>query len=49
MLNNECHKYGLFTQLNALQHTKAKGKGKVIPVLFLTEHHTMKACWGMEV
>jgi hypothetical protein len=23
-----------------------KGKGKVVPVLFLTEHHTMKAYWG---
>jgi hypothetical protein len=23
-----------------------KGEGKVVPVLFLTEHHTMKAYWG---
>jgi hypothetical protein len=23
-----------------------KGKGKVVPVLFLTEHHAMKAYWG---
>jgi hypothetical protein len=22
-----------------------KGKVKVLPTLFLTEHHTMKACW----
>jgi hypothetical protein len=22
---------------------------KVVPVLFLTEHHAMKACWGVEV
>jgi hypothetical protein len=25
------------------------GKGKVVTVLFLTEHHTMKAYWGVEV
>jgi hypothetical protein len=23
-----------------------KGKGKVVPLLFLTDHHAMKACWG---
>jgi hypothetical protein len=23
-----------------------KGKGKVVPVLFLNEHHIMKAYWG---
>jgi len=23
-----------------------KGKGKVVPVLFLTEHHAMKAYWS---
>jgi hypothetical protein len=26
-----------------------KGKGKVVPALFLTEHHAMKAYWGVEV
>jgi hypothetical protein len=26
-----------------------KGKGKVVPVLFLTEHHAMKAYWRIEV
>jgi len=27
-----------------------EGKGKVVPVLFsLTEHHAMKAYWGVEV
>jgi hypothetical protein len=26
-------------------HTEVKGKGKVVPVLLLTEHHTMKAYW----
>jgi hypothetical protein len=29
------------------QYTKiCKGKGKVVPVIFLTEHHAMKAYWG---
>jgi hypothetical protein len=27
----------------------SKGKGEVVPVLFLTEHHAMKAYWGVEV
>jgi hypothetical protein len=27
---------------------KYKGKGKVVPVL-LTEHHAMKAYWGVEI
>jgi hypothetical protein len=26
-----------------------EGSGKVVPVLFLTEHHAMKAYWGVEV
>jgi len=25
---------------------KGKYQGKVVPVLFLTEHHAMKAYWG---
>jgi hypothetical protein len=25
---------------------KCKGKGQVVPVLLLTEHHAMKAYWG---
>jgi hypothetical protein len=25
---------------------KSKGKGKVVPVLFITEYHAMKAYWG---
>jgi hypothetical protein len=25
---------------------KGKVKGQVVPVLFLTEHHAMKAYWG---
>jgi hypothetical protein len=28
---------------------KVKVKGKVVPVPFLTEHHTMKVYWGVEV
>jgi len=29
---------------------RLKGKGKVVPVLFpLTEHHAMKAYWGVEI
>jgi hypothetical protein len=26
-----------------------KGKGKVIPVLFLTDHYAIKAYWGVKV
>jgi hypothetical protein len=26
-----------------------KGKGKVVPVLFLTEHHALKVYWGVEL
>jgi hypothetical protein len=29
--------------------TKGKGKGQVVPVLFLIEHHAMKVYWGIEV
>jgi hypothetical protein len=28
---------------------KGKGEGKVIPVIFLTEHHAMKAYWGAKL
>jgi len=28
---------------------QGKGKGKVVPVPFLTENHAMKAYWGVEV
>jgi len=27
-------------------YTMVKGKGKVVPVLLLTEHHAMNAYWG---
>jgi hypothetical protein len=26
-----------------------KDKGKVVPELFVTEHHAMKAYWGVKV
>jgi hypothetical protein len=28
---------------------KGESKDKVVPLLLLTEHHTMKAYWGVEV
>jgi hypothetical protein len=28
--------------------TEGKGKGKVVPLLFLTEYHAMEAYWGSE-
>jgi len=28
---------------------KVKGKGKVVPVLFLVEYHAVKAYWGNQV
>jgi len=28
---------------------RVKGKGKVVPVLFLTEHHATKAYGGVEI
>jgi hypothetical protein len=31
-----------------LWNIKVKCKGKVVPVLLLTEHHAMKAYWGVE-
>jgi len=30
----------------AKEHVKLKVKGKVVPVLFLTEHHAVKWYWG---
>jgi hypothetical protein len=32
-----------------LDYQKVKGKDKFVPVLFLTEHHAMKAFWGTEL
>jgi hypothetical protein len=31
---------------NASITSPDKGEGKVVPLLFLTEHHAMKAYWG---
>jgi hypothetical protein len=33
-------------QVNSTHLFKVKGKGIVIPVLILTEHHAMEAYWG---
>jgi hypothetical protein len=37
--------------INVTNYTKNihKGKGKVDPVLFLTEHHAMNMYWGVKV
>jgi hypothetical protein len=34
---------------NGREYSEGKGKGKVAPVLLLTDHHAMKAYWGVEV
>jgi hypothetical protein len=31
---------------NSYWHFGVKGKGKLVPVIFLTEHHAMKVYWG---
>jgi hypothetical protein len=33
-------------KLVTLEHITGKGKGKTVPVLFLTEHYAMKAYQG---
>jgi hypothetical protein len=42
----EAPHYVAFSSLPPLSPLKGKGKGKVVPVLFLTEHHAMKAYRG---
>jgi hypothetical protein len=37
---------GILPTLSDLQCYKGKGKGKIVPVLFSTEHQAMKAYWG---
>jgi hypothetical protein len=37
------------THFTMLLPNYVKRKGKVVPVLFLTEHHAMKAYWGVDV
>jgi len=32
-----------------LKTKQCRGKGKVVPVLLLTEHHAIKAYWGSGV
>jgi hypothetical protein len=48
-----CHCQNIFvgSKTNSAPHTathqhKSKGKGKIVPVIFLTEHHAMKAYWS---
>jgi hypothetical protein len=44
-----CHPIGMYRYFFIrlfLPQCIHKGKGKVVPVLFLTEHHAMKAYWG---
>jgi hypothetical protein len=35
-------------ELDAIHKSKGKGKGKIVPVI-LTQHHAMKAYWGVDV
>jgi hypothetical protein len=41
-------KIDMVTGRNVLLNV-TEGKRKVIPMLFLTEHHALKAYWGSEV
>jgi hypothetical protein len=42
------HKY--FTELGAsFSSENIRVRGKIVPVLYLTEQHDVKAYWGMEV
>jgi hypothetical protein len=38
-----------FLAEESIERQIKKVKGKVVPVLPLTDHHAMKAYWGMEV
>jgi hypothetical protein len=35
--------------MKLLTDRRVKVKGEVVPALFSTEHHAMKAYWGVEV
>jgi hypothetical protein len=54
-LNNSFHYYYKQEKINAYSILAQKIKhleileGKVVPVLPLTEHHAMKAYWGVEL
>jgi hypothetical protein len=39
----QCIKWIMFVNASLIN---SEGKGKVVPVLFLTEHNAMKAYWG---
>jgi hypothetical protein len=39
----------MYITVAVISHSKQNGKGKVVPVLFLTEHLAVKAYWGVEV
>jgi hypothetical protein len=34
---------------NSILSLEGKGKGKIVPVIFITEHHAMKAYWGVQL
>jgi len=36
----------IYVKLGKFRSIKLKGKSKVVPVFFLSEHHAMKAYWG---
>jgi hypothetical protein len=56
VMNGECFRIskeavlwsvlGHSLDINSLELIKRKGKVKVVPVLFLTEHHAMEVCLG---
>jgi hypothetical protein len=52
LFNNSDHFLPLVVMCSAVQEVmcsavqEVKAKGKVVPVLPLTEHHAMKAYWG---
>jgi hypothetical protein len=35
--------------VSTVKRAEIKVKGKVVPAIFLAEHHAMKAYWGEEV
>jgi hypothetical protein len=43
-------KLGIFSErTQTVRVSENKVKGKVVPLLFLTVHHAVKAYWGVEV
>jgi len=41
--------HGVTTQKTTTSVFRCHAKDEVVPVLFLTEHHVMKAYWGVEL